>query len=324
MPPQRRPGGRGVRLPSTSGRPTAATARAVAAAACSALVWGAARADTVDARCDIYPRGSDHASAVLACSFSQRQGHVSIDRADGVRHELSPKAEPGTYVDENGRPAYRTRGLGKRGQIFRLAGESVYVYWSTDGLSGRGADAAMSPASAPSARPAAVAPGPFDKTLTLQGVTFRVVSANHGSINRVTITPAGLSIDNSPLAREIDGVVAGAEVADLDVDGSPEIYVYVSSAGSGSQGSLVAYGANRRQSLSEIHLPPVTEHPTASRGYMRHDEFAVVENRIVRRFPLYRPGDTNAAPSGGMRQLQYRLRAGEGGWVLELDRVVDF
>ena len=28
-----------------------------------------ARADTVEARCDIYPRGSDKAAAVLPCSF---------------------------------------------------------------------------------------------------------------------------------------------------------------------------------------------------------------------------------------------------------------
>ena len=50
--------------------------------------------------------------------------------------------------------------------------------------------------------------------------------------------------------------VAGAEVADINWDGSPEIYVYVTSASSGSYGSLVAYLANRRKSLSEIHLPP--------------------------------------------------------------------
>ena len=113
-------------------------------------------------------------------------------------------------------------------------------------------------------------------------------------------------------------------MADLNGDGSPELYVYVASAGSGSYGSLVAYSANRRKSLSEIDLPPITEHAMAAGGYQGHDQFAVVESTLVRRFPVYKPGDTNAAPSGGTRQLQYKLRQGEASWVLRLDRVVEY
>ena len=90
-------------------------------------------------------------------------------------------------------------------------------------------------------------------------------------------------------------------MADLNGDGSPELYVYVASAGSGSYGSLVAYSANRRKSLSEIYLPPITDHATAAQGYLGHDQFAVVEGTLVRRFPVYKPGDSNAAPSGGSR-----------------------
>ena len=59
-------------------------------------------------------------------------------------------------------------------------------------------------------------------------------------------------------------------------------------------------------------------------GYVGHDEFTVVENRLVRRFPIYTDGDTNAAASGGTRQLQYRLVPGEAGWLLEVDRIVEY
>jgi hypothetical protein len=277
----------------------------------AALAMAPARADTVQARCDIYLKGEDHASAVVRCMFSQRQGYVSIQLPDGVRHELSPKGDqPGTYVDEKGRPAYRTSGLGKRGQIYRLADKSIYVYW----------DAAALPAGKGAAAPMA----PFEKTLTLQGVTFRVTSANNGSINTLQIVPSGLEFDNASITREIDGVVTGAEVADLDVDGSPEIYVYVTSAGSGSYGSVAAYAANNRRSLSQIHLPPVAENRKLAKGYMGHDEFAVIESTFVQRFPLYAAGDTNARPTGKKRQLQYKLRKAEAGWVLRLDRVVEY
>lgn len=164
----------------------------------------------------------------------------------------------------------------------------------------------------------------FERTLELEGISFRVVCANDSGAPTLTVTPAGLAIDNSPLTREVDGRVVDAEVADLDADGSPEIYIYAKSDGSGAYGALVAFAANRKKSLSDVYLPPVTDDPAAAAGYMGHDEFRVVENRLVRRFPVYREGDANAQPSGGMRQIQYRLEAGEAGWLLRADKVVDF
>ncbi|MDH5209782.1 MAG: PliI family lysozyme inhibitor of I-type lysozyme [Burkholderiaceae bacterium] len=318
----------GSRPPGRSGRVTAGAVFGAVLVAVSA--GGTARADTVQARCDIFPKGEDKATAVLPCAFSQRQGYVSIERSDGVRYELAPKGDrPGNYLDARGRPAYRQRGLGKLGLIFRLADESVFVYWDTTGLpNANGSPSAPGavPAAAPTTMPTkATAPRtPFEQTLELQGIRFRVHSPNDASINTLEIVPSGLEIDNRPISREIDGRITGVEVADLNADGSPELYVYVTSAGSGSYGSLVAYSSNQRKSLSEIHLPPMTDDRKASDGYMGHDEFTVVENVLARRFPVYRAGDTNARPTGGMRQLQYRLVPGEAGWILKLDRIAEW
>jgi hypothetical protein len=186
------------------------------------------------------------------------------------------------------------------------------------GIAGRDKTAKAASEAAPATRVS------FYRTLELQGIRFRVTSSTDGSVNTLQIVPAGLKIDNSPVVRTIDGTVTGAEVADLNVDGSPEIYVYVTSTGSGSYGCLVAYSANRRKSLSEIYLPPITNDKAVSKGYLGHDEFAVVESVLVRRFPIYRDGDTNAKPTGGIRQLQYKLAPGEAVWVLNLDRVVEY
>jgi hypothetical protein len=186
------------------------------------------------------------------------------------------------------------------------------------GLAGGGQTAAAAADTSPAAG------APFDRTLELQGIRFHVTSANEGSLNTLRIIPAGLEIDNSPIVKTINGTVSGAAVADLNGDGSPEIYVYVTSAGSGSHGSLVAYAANRRKSLSPITLPPVTQDKAASKGYMGHDAFAVVERVLVQRFPVYRDGDTNARPTGGIRQLQYKLVPGEAGWMLKVDRMVEY
>lgn len=164
----------------------------------------------------------------------------------------------------------------------------------------------------------------YETTLDYFGIGFHVVASGEGSIGTVTITPTGLENDNAPITRETDGTVALAEVGDLNVDGSPEIYVYTRSAGSGSYAGLIGYSANAKKSLSEIHLPPITDDPKGSQGFMGYDEFRVVENTLVRRFPVYREGDSNAAPTGGTRQLQYKLEAREAGWVLRLDKVVEY
>jgi hypothetical protein len=88
-------------------------------------------ADWVEARCDIYPRGEDHASAVLPCTFGQRQGHVAITRADGVSYAFSPEGDmPGNFIDDEGNAVYRQSGLGRAGLIFRMRYESGFVYWS--------------------------------------------------------------------------------------------------------------------------------------------------------------------------------------------------
>ena len=163
----------------------------------------------------------------------------------------------------------------------------------------------------------------FAKTLKLRGVTFIVKSSNKSTDNKVTITTRGLT-RNATLVREVDGRITGAEVADINVDGFPELYIYATSAGSGSYGSLVAFGSNKNKSLSDIFLPEIAAGSKESIGFMGHDEFAVVEGTLVRRFPVYKPGDSNAKPTGGMRQIQYKLKAGEAGWVLYADKVVDF
>jgi len=111
---------------------TAVTVVAMAAIAYSSE----SHADTVDARCDIYPAGDDKASAVIPCTFSQRQGYIIIDRSDGVLHDLSPDGDtPGNYLDQNNEPAYRQSGLGENGLIFRFTDESVFVYWDASSLS---------------------------------------------------------------------------------------------------------------------------------------------------------------------------------------------
>ncbi|MFW9082835.1 hypothetical protein ACOI9X_26730 [Pseudomonas sp. P2757] len=162
---------------------------------------------------------------------------------------------------------------------------------------------------------------PFDQMLQLNGIIFHVTTEQVDGKSMLRITPSGLQIDNAPVTRPLGGDIVRAEVADLNRDGSPEVYAFVRSAGRGMPGELIAYSANNKKSLSEIYLPSVSDNPTSGEGYQGEDTFAVVENTLVQRFPLYDSADASAGRTGKIRQIQYRLMAGEAGWVLREDKV---
>lgn len=168
----------------------------------------------------------------------------------------------------------------------------------------------------PAVEPGAGAAGvdSFHQTLTMHGITYDVSSANLARGNSVRIVPRGL-VDNSEIVQPVEGLVTGAEIADLSIDQAPEVYVYVRSPGDDARMSLVAYASNRNRSLSAIHLPALEDVPGAAAGYAGHDQMAVVESVFARRFPI---------PGGQTRQLQYRLVPGEASWVLKFDRMTEF
>ena len=164
----------------------------------------------------------------------------------------------------------------------------------------------------------------YTKSLSLQGATFNLRASSKGSINNLTIVGEYSGHKILENQREIEGTVTGAEIADLNSDGFPEIYIYLTSAGSGSYGSVIAYAVNKKHTATEIYMSNISENSKLSKGYMGHDEFSILENRLGRRFPLYLPGDINSKPSGGMRQLEYKLVQGEAGWLLKVSKQTDF
>lgn len=158
---------------------------------------------------------------------------------------------------------------------------------------------------------------PFKSNLSFQGISFAISSPNHNKDNAVFVTPKGLQGDNASISVIVDGKVTGAEIADLNSDGFPEIYIFVNSNDASKKGSLLAYASNRNKSITPIYLPPLSEDQKAMNNYAGQDEFAVVENALERRFRI-------AGQDKSYRQIQYKLKAGEAGWVLVKTRITDF
>ncbi|KAB1071093.1 hypothetical protein F6U93_01505 [Tamlana haliotis] len=164
----------------------------------------------------------------------------------------------------------------------------------------------------------------FQKTLSLQDITFDIKTTGEGSIQQLSIQPKGLELDNQEIVLEIDGEVINAEIEDLNSDGFPEILIYTISAGSGGYGDVIGYSANNGKSLSQIYFPEISENKEAGIGYMGHDEFAIIETTLVRRFPIYKDGDTNNNPTGGTRQIEYKLKDGEASRLFVINKISEY
>jgi hypothetical protein len=213
---------------------------------------------------------------------------IFIGSAEGGRFEGGLDS-PGEYRLR----IYQMRASGRRGEAF---------------------DYTMRVERTPPATAGAASAVGFRQTLALHGITYEVSSPNLARGNTLRIVPRGL-VDNSEIVQPIDGIVSGAEIADLDIDQAPEVYVYVRLPGAEQRMALVAYASNRNRSLSAIALPALADVPGAATGYRGNDAMAIVESVFAWRFPL---------DGGGYRQLQFRLAKGEASWILKLDRMTEF
>jgi hypothetical protein len=165
----------------------------------------------------------------------------------------------------------------------------------------------------------------FSKVLNLQGVGFNVSSIEQNGTHTLTVFTYGLEERDYRETFDITGYqITDAEVEDLNSDGSPELLIYTQSDGSGSYGNVLAFSVNNKKSMSQVYVPPVADNEKINKGYMGHDEFSVVETSLVQRFPIYKEGDTNANPTGGIRQISYKLVEGEAMRKLEVDKITDY
>ncbi|MQP25027.1 hypothetical protein GFJ94_08115 [Flavobacterium sp. LMO8] len=156
----------------------------------------------------------------------------------------------------------------------------------------------------------------FYKELSLQGITF-IVKANG---NQLTVQLSGLEISNETISKTIEGYVTGAEIEDLNSDGSPDLFIYTSD-GENKFGNVIAFSVNNKKSVSDVNYPKTSENKEINNGYNGQDQFTVVENTLARRFPIF---NTDGKPSGKTRQIEYNLVEGEASRQLIVNNVSEY
>ncbi|MDB4583083.1 hypothetical protein N9164_08020 [Draconibacterium sp.] len=115
-------------------------------------------------------------------------------------------------------------------------------------------------------------------------------------------------------------------VTDLDKNGYEEIYLVTQSAGSGSYSNIYGIASNNDRSATPVYVPVISEKQMEKgglfEGYMGHNNFYLEQEKLINAFPVYKKDDTNAHPTGGNRKIEYRLVAGEAGWILEAFQLI--
>lgn len=154
----------------------------------------------------------------------------------------------------------------------------------------------------------------FKKTIAFQKHQFDISTNESGAVRELVIKVGRDDKQLILIRQKTDGWVISAEAADLNRNGSPEIYVYSSTYGSGSFGKIYAFEF-LPTSFDAIRTEPLL--PMLAEGYMGHDSFKIENGQLVREFPIYRAGDTNARPTGGTRKIWYELREIEKKLVLK-------
>lgn len=161
----------------------------------------------------------------------------------------------------------------------------------------------------------------FQKTLQFKGISFDINTKGSGSLRQLVILPKGFEETNKSFELEIDGKVTDTQITDLNSDGFPEVLIFTQSAGSGSYGNVIAFSANGVKSMSRVYFPPVSENSKLNKGYMGHDTFLINESALIQEFPIYKEGDPNSNPTGGVRRIQYKLVNGEASRKFVADKI---
>lgn len=159
----------------------------------------------------------------------------------------------------------------------------------------------------------------FLKNLSLQNVFFEIRSVQTDSTPVLTVTTAGLKNNNIPYSISLnDQLIVDAETEDLNLDGFPELLIYASTPKQNIPVQVIGFSVNRAKSMSMIEMPHWQEQMQAFKGYQGKDECRILEDRLVRRFPL-----AEKSKDGGIlyRFITYKLVEGEAMRKFEIESI---
>jgi hypothetical protein len=146
----------------------------------------------------------------------------------------------------------------------------------------------------------------IDSTLTIGKTGYHVYCKNKtAEQNELKIRPVGFENTARDMTFYIKGKVVSAAVDDLNNDGFPDLVLFVNTDSSGIYGTVYAMASDQNKAIVPVAMPDLMLDGKLNPGYKGHDEFSLMEGTIMRKFPVYKPGDEKDKPTGGRRAIQY-------------------
>ncbi|PZX55703.1 hypothetical protein [Algoriphagus chordae] len=158
--------------------------------------------------------------------------------------------------------------------------------------------------------------------LDLQGISLSITATNNQPTNSLVLTTEGLEVSNDPQTIEIAGGFIRAEAEDMNSDGSPEFILFFNSYDENPEEFAIGFSVNDKKSMSRVSIPPLDAEQ--KKGYHGGGDMAIVETKLMRRFPIYEQNGDTWVKTDKMRQLQYSLKEGEAMRQFVVDKVTEF
>ena len=119
---------------------------------------------------------------------------------------------------------------------------------------------------------------------------------------------AGLAVARLSVNR--NGVLSDAWKTDLDNDGNPEIVVVVGQLKGGNTGSADIHEWDGHKFASVRATQKIASEGAAYDG---HDQYHIVDGKLVREFPRFTSSGGSKVPSGEKARYQYDMQSGQ--WI---------
>lgn len=111
--------------------------------------------------------------------------------------------------------------------------------------------------------------------------------------------------------KQRNGAIEKVLFLDPDGDGASSAFICIRSGGSGNYLQLLEFSFDRDNIMTGHLWSDLTDIPEhLAVGYMGHDTIERQSEMLVRTFPIYLEGDSNAEPTGGIRSLIWDFRNG--------------
>lgn len=146
---------------------------------------------------------------------------------------------------------------------------------------------------------------------------------NGESMSTLAITTEGFA-SNTPITLE-KNKLTGFLRGDLNQDSSEELILLTTSQGSGSYGEAIIFTMANSRDVTPVLVPELTEEDTKNgslfEGYMGHDSFEIVDNNLIREFPIFSATSTNTSPSTTTKKILYTLNEKNGEYFITYAQV---